>query len=213
MQLAAVCRERGHSQLTSVRTELAQDIRRYWGRSGIAADRALTPWRCASALADPAIACLLLHRVAHWAQLARIPGLPGLLAACNRHLFKITISPVSCVAGGWSIRHPAGVHFHAVAGQDLTLFAYASVTADEVPVGDRLDRAPTLGSRVRLGADAAIIGPVTIGDDVDLGFRAVVAVDIASDSIVVTDASRLRLQKMPLQTPDDPPLSSSAMIK
>ncbi len=194
MHQPAVCKERGHAHLASLRTEFAQDIRRYWSRSGIAADRALTPWRCASALADPAIACLLLHRLAHWAQLARIPWLPGLLAACNRQLFKITISPVSCVAGGWSIRHPAGVHFHAVAGHDLTLFAYTSVTADDVPVGDHLTRAPTLGSRVRLGADAAIIGPVTIGDDVDLGFRAAVLVDVASDSIVVTDASRLRVQ-------------------
>lgn len=189
----AVCDERGHRRLASVGTELTQDLRRYWGRAGITGKQAVTLWRWASALADPAIACLLLHRLAHWAHVRQIPWLPGLLAACNRQLFKITISPASCVAGGWSIRHPAGVHFHAVAGHELTLFAYASVTADDVPVGRYLTRAPRLGARVRLGADAAIIGPVTIGDDVDLGFRAAVLVDIAADSLVVNDASRVRI--------------------
>lgn len=177
--------------------ELEQDIRRYWGRSGIEGPQAVTPWRCASALLDPAAACVLLHRLAHWAHARRIPVLPRLLAACNRLFFKTAISPVSCVAGGWSIRHPAGIHFHAVAGRELTLYAVSSCTADDVPVGTNLARAPIIGDRVRVGANAAIVGPVVVGDDVDIGFRVVVTADVAADCKVLADASRVRVQQLP----------------
>ncbi|MBI2800515.1 MAG: hypothetical protein HYX63_09590 [Gammaproteobacteria bacterium] len=190
-----ICVERGHRHLANVVAELEQDIRRYWDRAEIDSKRAVTPRRCVSALLDPAVACLVIHRLAHWARANRMPLLPGLLAACNRLVFKTTISPASCVAGGWSIRHPAGLHFHAVAGRDLTLYAYATCTADDVPVGGGLARAPTIGDRVHLGADAAIIGPVEIGDDVEISFRAMVTMDVATGSKVLTDASRVRVQR------------------
>jgi serine acetyltransferase len=45
---------------------------------------------------------------------------------------------------------------------------------------------------VRLGADAAVLGPVVIGDDVDIGFRAVITMDVPSQSTVLADAGRNR---------------------
>lgn len=152
----------------------------------------MSAWRWLSALLDPAFACVALHRGAHWAWVRALPLLPGLLALCNRLLFKASISPASCVASGWSIRHPAGLHFHGVAGCELTLLACASCTADDVPVGTDLARAPTLGDRVQLGANAAVVGPVTIGDDVTIGFRVVVMTDVGSGAQVVSSASRVR---------------------
>lgn len=191
--LAEPCPERGHGRLATVLAELELDLRTYWRRSGIEGDAAVTAWRWISALLDPALACVVLHRLAHWAWVRRLPLLPSLLAACNRVLFKAVISPPSCVAGGWSVRHPAGLHFHGVAGTELTLLACASCTADDVPVGTDLARAPVLGDRVQLGANAAVVGPVVIGDDVTVGFRVVVTTDIAAHARVVSYASRLRV--------------------
>lgn len=187
-----LCAVRGHARCSIMREELRQDLACYWARSGIPRERALRPWRWASAVVDPAFACLVLHRVAHCAHARGLRRLSAWLALVNRLLFKVSISPASCVGGGWSIRHPAGVHFHAVAGTELTLFAYSSCTADDLPVGHDLARAPRLGSRVRLGADAAVLGPVVIGDDVDIGFRAVVTMDVPSQSRVLADAGRNR---------------------
>ena len=190
---AQPCAARGHQRLKSAMCELELDLRSYWRRSGIEGDAAVTAWRWLSALLDPALACVVLHRLAHWAWVRDVPLLPRLLAGGNRVLFKAVISPASCVAGGWSVRHPAGLHFHAIAGSDLTLLACASCTADDVPVGTDLARAPTLGSRVQLGANSAVVGPVRVGDDVVIGFRVVVTTDIADHAKVVSDASRVRV--------------------
>lgn len=191
---ARLCLARDHRHLASLVAELEQDVRCYWRRSGIEGAQAVTLWRWASALLDPAMACVLLHRLAHWAWVRQFPLVPSLLAGGNRLLFKATISPPSCVAGGWSIRHPAGLHFHAVAGRELTLLACASCTADDVPVGTDLERAPILGNRVQLGANAAVVGPVAIGDDVTIGFRVVVLADVAAHASVISDASRVRVR-------------------
>lgn len=193
--LAAQCAARGHGSLTQIAGELEQDLRSYWARSGIIGEAAVTPWRWLSGFADPALACVLVHRLAHWADAHRLPLLPAFLAGCNRLLFRITVSPVSCVGGGWSVRHPAGVHFHGVAGEALTLYAVASCTATDVPVGRSLEHAPVLGSRVRLGANAAVIGPVVVGDDVDIGFRTVVERDLPAGSLAVGESARLQWRR------------------
>ena len=43
---------------------------------------------------------------------------------------------------------------------------------------DRLDDAPTLGSKVNVGAGAVILGAVTIGDGANVGANAVVLCDV-----------------------------------
>lgn len=195
MNPEARCRARAHHAWGGVRRALEQDLVRYWGRSGVPPERARRPWRWLSALADPAFACLVLHRCAHCLHARGWRRLPRWLAGFTCLLFKVSISPASCVGDGWSIRHPAGIHFHAVAGDDLTLFAYSSCTADDVPVGHDLTRAPRLGDRVRLGADAAVLGPARVGDDVDIGFRAVVLHDVPPRSTVLGDAGRNRASR------------------
>lgn len=48
-----------------------------------------------------------------------------------------------------------------------------------------LDAGPQVGNRVSLGAGSKIIGPVRIGDDVEIGANAVVTKDVPSGSTVV----------------------------
>ena len=44
--------------------------------------------------------------------------------------------------------------------------------------------APTLGDRVRVGANAVIIGPITVGDDAVVGAGAVVVKDVPAGAVV-----------------------------
>ena len=51
--------------------------------------------------------------------------------------------------------------------------------------------APTLGSRVDIGAGAKILGPIRIGDDVAIGANAVVLIDVPSNSVAVGVPARV----------------------
>lgn len=55
--------------------------------------------------------------------------------------------------------------------------------------------APTLGSRVDVGAGAKILGPIRIGDDVLIGANAVVTADVPSNSIAVGVPARVLSRK------------------
>ena len=57
--------------------------------------------------------------------------------------------------------------------------------AQQVTVGydDRGD-SPAIGDRVRIGAGAIVIGPITIGDDAVIGAGAVVVKDVAAGTVV-----------------------------
>lgn len=57
--------------------------------------------------------------------------------------------------------------------------------AQQVTVGyDDRDGSPAIGDRVRIGAGAIVIGPITIGDDAVIGAGAVVVKDVAPATVV-----------------------------
>jgi serine O-acetyltransferase len=57
--------------------------------------------------------------------------------------------------------------------------------AQQVTVGyDDRDGSPAIGDRVRIGAGAIVIGPITIGDDAVIGAGAVVVKDVAPGTVV-----------------------------
>ena len=73
------------------------------------------------------------------------------------------------------IRHD---HHRQRIGEDL-LFA------QQVTVGyDDRGGSPIIGDRVRIGAGAIVIGPISIGDDAVIGAGAVVVKDVAAGTVV-----------------------------
>jgi serine O-acetyltransferase len=57
--------------------------------------------------------------------------------------------------------------------------------AQQVTVGyDDRGGSPVIGNRVRIGAGAIVIGPITIGDDVVIGAGAVVVKDVSAATVV-----------------------------
>lgn len=78
---------------------------------------------------------------------------------------------------------PHGIHGvyisrYAHIGRDCWI--YQNVTIGEVG-----HKAPHIGNRCLIGANASIVGNITIGDDVKIGAGAVVAFDVPSGSTVV----------------------------
>lgn len=60
-----------------------------------------------------------------------------------------------------------------------------------VTVGEVNHQAPTIGDRCLIGANACLIGNITIGDDVKIGAGAVVAEDVPAGSTVVAQKARV----------------------
>lgn len=78
-----------------------------------------------------------------------------------------------------------GVYISRYAHIGAECWIYQNVTIGEV---DR--KAPRIGNRCLIGANACVIGNVTIGDDVKIGAGAVVACDVPSGCTVVAPAPR-----------------------
>lgn len=109
-------------------------------------------------------------------------------------LFGITIGRNAVLGRRLTIEHYGHIiiHGNAVIGDDVTI-------RQGVTIGNRYtDRpleAPVIGSRVNIGAGAALLGNIVIGDDVDIGANAVVLRDVPSNHIAVGVPARILPKK------------------
>ena len=91
------------------------------------------------------------------------------------------------------IAHPMGIAINGatVIGDDCTI--YQNVTLGALN-GARVQEAPTLGRGVTVGCGAAVIGPVTIGDEARIGPNAVVMTDVPAGATVFVNPPRMLLK-------------------
>lgn len=96
----------------------------------------------------------------------------------------ITIGDTASIGRRLVIEHFGGIviHGHAVMGDDCVI-RHGVTIGNKTP--DKPLDAPTLGSRVNIGAGAKLIGKITIGDDCFIGANAVVLISVPSGSIAV----------------------------
>ena len=108
----------------------------------------------------------------------------------------ITIGATACIGRRFVIDHFGGIviHGHAVIGDDCVI--RQGVTIGNKTLDKPLD-APTIGSRVNIGAGAKLIGKITIGDDCDIGANAVVITDVPSGSIAVGVPAQIKVRRPP----------------
>ena len=132
----------------------------------------------------PGVHALALHRLAHglwgadWRTMARFVSHVG------RFLTGIEIHPAARLGRGLFIDHGMGVVIGETAevGDNVTLLHGVTLGGTSLK---REKRHPTLGSNVTVGAGAAIIGAVTIGDGSRIGAGSVVVRDVPTGSVVV----------------------------
>ncbi|HET7399074.1 MAG TPA: serine O-acetyltransferase EpsC [Intrasporangium sp.] len=134
-------------------------------------------------LTSPGLHAIWAHRGAHalWTQ----PGgrLPArLLAQAARFATGVEIHPGARLGRRFFIDHGMGVVIGETAevGDDVML--YHGVTLGGRSLA-KTKRHPTVGDRVTIGAGARILGPVRIGDDVQVGANSVVVKDVPDGSV------------------------------
>jgi serine O-acetyltransferase len=135
-------------------------------------------------LCYPGVHALVMHRWSHrlWQAGWVVPA--RLLSHLARLLTGIEIHPAARIAPGVFIDHGMGVVIGETAevGEDVTL--YQGVTLGGTSL-KREKRHPTLARHTVVGAGAAVLGAITVGEGTRVGAGSVVVRDVPPDSVVV----------------------------
>lgn len=114
-------------------------------------------------------------------------------------LYRLLVEWVLGIELPWKTRIGPGFrldHGQALVVNDGTVFGAGCTVRNSTTIGNKrlreggYSRAPIIGSRVDIGANAVIIGPITIGDDVAIGAGAVVVKDVPAGHVAVGNPAR-----------------------
>ena len=142
------------------------------------------------ALLYPHVHALCIHRIAHALYRRRLRFLPRALALFARFISGIDIHPGATIGRRVLIDHGAAVVIGetAVVGDDVTLYHQVTLGAvgwwKDITRAPGSKRHPTLEDAVIVGANASILGPVTIGSRSLIGAHALVLESLPPDSCV-----------------------------
>ena len=144
------------------------------------------------ALGYPGVHAVWVYRFAHrmWREPAlRLPA--RLLSQAARAATGVEIHPAASIGRRLFIDHGMGVVIGetAVVGDDVVMFHGSTLGGRAMHHGKRH---PTVGNNVVVGAGAKILGPVWIGDDVQIGANAVVITDVPAGAIAVGVPAKIR---------------------
>lgn len=153
------------------------------------------------ALTYPGVHALWLYRIAHQLWRTQVLRLPArILSQLARALTGVEIHPGAVLGRRFFVDHGMGVVIGetAVVGDDVLMFHGSTLGGRSMSKGKRH---PTVGDRVVIGAGAKLLGPITIGSDVQVGANAVVVKDVPDGAVVVGVPGRPR--HVPARSEDD----------
>jgi len=163
------------------------------------------PWYVLeSLLFENGYQAVVLHRLAHWFKTRGIPFFGPAVARYNHFLTGVDIAPAAKIGPGLRIAHGTGIVIgNAVEiGSDCLLMHGVTLGA---PTLSRIGDMPKLGDRVTVGAQASLIGPLTVGDDVFIGAHALVTRDLPAGSKVLAKTGldiRAAADRTPAESPE-----------
>lgn len=143
------------------------------------------PWYVIeSLLFDNGYQAVVLHRLASWFRRHRVPFFGPAIARWNLFLTGVDLAPAAEIGPGLRISHGVGivVGWRTRIGRNALVMQGVTLGA---PAATRLEEMPTIGDDVVLGAYAAVIGAVAVGDRSILAAHSLVTVDVPPDSKVV----------------------------
>ncbi len=180
-----------HGAWSRCRDDIQADLRRYlddlarYGAGGESRAK-----RLSARLSNPLLA-LWIYRRSHWHHVNGRPRLALALSRLNLLLFKLTITPESCLGGGALIPHLAGAVFCGRAGARMTLYANGLCCPSDGGLGASLAEAPQLGDDVTIGGHSGVLGPVRVGCNVSLAAKVQVVHDVPDGSQVFSPMARV----------------------
>lgn len=143
---------------------------------------------------------MLVYRFGRWRYGVRPTVFRKIFSAIYKLLFKL-VQVVTGVELPCEVR--VGKNFRIDHFGDVIISGYARfgdncIVRNGVTVGlKNIEEtvAPTLGNSVNIGAGAKLLGPIIIGDNVDIGANAVVITSVPDNSIAVGIPARIIAKK------------------
>jgi serine O-acetyltransferase len=152
-------------------------------------------------LTSPGVHALWWHRIAHtlwtWDKflIARV------ISHISRSLTGIEIHPGATIGRRVVIDHGMGVVIGetAIVGDDCLIYHGVTLGGKDATARDHVAgrRHPQLGDRVAVGTGAAILGPVTVGDDAVIGALSVVLDDVPAGALAVGIPAKVKKRSRP----------------
>jgi|GEM_PF-1127484 len=131
----------------------------------------------------PGLHAVWFHRIAHALWNGGLPWLARLVSHASRFLTGVEIHPAATVGRRCFIDHGSGVVIGETAeiGDDVHMH-HGCTLGGNSPRPEK--RHPTLEDGVTLGADATLVGDITIGEGATVGAGAVVVDDVSPETTV-----------------------------
>lgn len=141
-------------------------------------------------LAYPGLHAVWIHRPTHLLWKQGLTVLPRVLSACNRFLTGVDIHPGAVIGAGVFIDHAMGcvIGETAVVGDECLIYQGSVLGGTSL---ERKIRHPRLGARVVVGANACVLGAITVGDNARIGSGSVVIHSVPAGATVVGVPGRI----------------------
>ncbi|ACV48186.1 MULTISPECIES: serine O-acetyltransferase [Halomicrobium] len=140
-------------------------------------------------LTYPGLHAVWWHRLAHACHRRGLALAAALLAYVGRFLTGIEIHPGATVGERVFVDHGMGTVVGETAEIGDEVVMYHGVTLGGKS-SEPVKRHPTIEDRALIGADATLIGDITIGEDATVGAGSVVVDDVPPDTTVVGNPAR-----------------------
>jgi serine O-acetyltransferase len=133
-----------------------------------------------------------LHRIAHWLYGAQLFFVARAISQLNRFLTGIEIHPGARIGRRLFIDHGMGVVIGETAeiGDDVTMYQGITLGGVDPSSGVGGKRHPTIADGVIIGANAQVLGPITVLRRARIGANAVVVKDVPEGATVVGNPAK-----------------------
>ena len=140
-------------------------------------------------LTTPGLHAVWNHRQAHFLWSIGLKTISRMWAYAGRSVTGVEIHPAAKIGRRLVIDHGMGVVVGetAIIGDDVLI--YHGVTLGS-RTGEKGKRHPTLGNNVVIGAQATVLGNITIGDGASVGAASVVTRDVPAGTTVVGNPAK-----------------------
>ena len=181
------------SSFRRVRYLLRQDAAAYANQAAELMSKKQSIVRTISIMLTPSLLCNLLYRLSHWLWTINLRVGARLVSSLNLLVHRVWISPDSSIGPGLYIPHPAGIVFEGSAGSHLSLFANA-VVGERWGSNAGVQR-PTLGDHVTVGANAVVMGQLSIGSYATIAPMSVIDTDVSDNSVAISPRAHRTLHR------------------